>query len=272
MLYVVGMIIDNVKDNGNTRLVQGLNHLLELADTTKRISGVGTVAALRHIIVHWIVTPVVLRFVQARLVHRAIVITGQDMHGIDTKRLQVVDGPRLCQGKKLPRILGIGTGYREVTVMHLIDNDILSRTTHRGVALPPFRVAVAHIDDNGFLSIDSDSLCKDTRRRHAVDHKLVGFALLVAKGRNRPDTVVIELHVQAVIAKLDVTIGISRREKTEYGLVGRVGHLIEMEGLTTGATGYRQRHHTCNYQFFHTYLAMRLTAKPPPGASLIFSV
>ena len=76
VIDIVGMIIDHIEDDGDTSLVKSLHHLLELADATQGVVGVGAVATLRHIIVHRVVAPVVLWLVESSLVHRAVIITG----------------------------------------------------------------------------------------------------------------------------------------------------------------------------------------------------
>ena len=200
------------------------------------------------------------------------------MHGIDAESRQVLNGPGLRQGQELTGMLGCWLGDGEIAVVHLVDDEVLGRTTHWLIVLPPVRVAVAHIDDNSFLAIDSNSLGEYSRRGHTVDHEFIGLAFVVTKSRDRPYTIVIKLHVQAVVAKLNIAVGISRGEQPEDSLVGRVGHLVEMKGLLArAACHHRQRHHTYRYQFLHFLsvfrgLAIKLTAKPPPGASLIFNV
>ena len=83
MLDVVSMIIHHIKDNGNACLMEGIHHLLELTNTAVGIIGVGGVTAFGHIVVHRIVTPIILVITETCLVHRAIVIAGQNMDGID---------------------------------------------------------------------------------------------------------------------------------------------------------------------------------------------
>ena len=202
VLDVVGVVVDHVEDDADADAVEGLHHLLELADTAKRIRGVGTVRALGDIIVHGIVAPVVLRLVQTRLVDGAEVVARQDMDGVDTQLLQVVDGPRLRQRQELTGMLRIGTGDGEVAVVHLVDDEV-GRRSHRrtAVALPPFRVAVLHVDDDTFLAVHRHCLGKDARRGLTVNHELIGLALVVARGRDSPDAVGTERHRQAVGAQ-----------------------------------------------------------------------
>ena len=160
---VVGVVIHHVEDDGNACLVQGLHHLLELLDTGNGVVGVGGIAALGHVVVDRVVAPVVLVVAKTRLIDRAVVVAGQDVHGIDTQRLQVAEGPRLGEGEELARILGIWTGDGEVAVMQLINHQV-GRRLHDGtlVAAPVVRKRLRRIDDGGTLSVDSHGLGKDS--------------------------------------------------------------------------------------------------------------
>ena len=84
MFNVIGMVVHHIEDDTDTRLVECLHHLLELTDAHLRPIRIGGVATLGHIIVHRVVAPVILVVAEACLIHRAIVITGQDMDGIHT--------------------------------------------------------------------------------------------------------------------------------------------------------------------------------------------
>ena len=158
------MIIHHIEDDGNADLVQGLHHLFELADAHLRAIGVGGVAAVRHVIVHRVVAPVVLRFVEACLVHRAKVVAGQQVNSRDAQLLQMADGPRLRQCQELTRILGIGMGNGEVAVMHLVDNHVGRRLTHQtAVTVPPFRIGGLPVDNGSAPPVHTHSGGKHTR-------------------------------------------------------------------------------------------------------------
>ena len=105
VLDVVGMVVHHVEDDSDASLMEGLHHLLELADAADGVVGVGGVTALRHVVVHRIVAPVELWRVQTCLVDGAVVVTGQDMDGVDTQFLQVGDGPGLGESEELARML-----------------------------------------------------------------------------------------------------------------------------------------------------------------------
>ena len=78
------MVIDHIENDTDARLVECLHHLLELPDARGGRIRVSGIAALRHVIVQWVVAPVVLRLVQFGLVNRGIVERGQDVDGVDT--------------------------------------------------------------------------------------------------------------------------------------------------------------------------------------------
>ena len=129
-----GMIVNHVKDHPDARLMQGLYHLLKLLDPyfwIVRISGIRT---LRHIIVFGIISPVILVLVERCLVNGREVERGQDMHMRDAQFLKMINTGLLTtgghrapfgQGQEFPLMLNTGCWmYREVTVMHLIDDNI----------------------------------------------------------------------------------------------------------------------------------------------------
>ena len=158
------MVIDHVEDDGDASFVERLHHLLELQDATDGIIGVGGIAAFGHVVVHRVVAPVVLGLVEARLINGAEVIARQDMDGIDAQRLQVVDGPRFGEGEELTRILRIGTGNGEVTVVHLIDNEVGGRLDDGVLVITPtVGTRLRIVDDGGTTAIHSHGLGKDTR-------------------------------------------------------------------------------------------------------------
>ena len=107
-------------------------------------------------------------------------------------------------------MLSLGPIDGEVTMVHLVDHDVLPGTPHVPVTLPPCRVGIIHIDNDSFLAIDGDSLGKDARRSHPVDHKLVGLALLVALGCSRPNGIGSQGHRQRIVVEHHTAFGIGR--------------------------------------------------------------
>ena len=95
MLDVVSVVIHHIEDDADVCVVESLHHLLELTDAHFGLIGIRGVAALRHIVVHRVVAPVVLVVSETGLVDRAVVVARQDVDGIDSKLLQVLDGPGL---------------------------------------------------------------------------------------------------------------------------------------------------------------------------------
>ena len=139
VLNVVGVVVHHIEDDTYAGAVQGLHHLLELAYAAGRVVGIGGVAALRHIVVHRVVAPVVLIVGEACLVDRAEVVGGQYVHGIHPELLQVADGPGLGEGEEFARMLRTDTlhghvgvevdvaGDGEVAVVHLVDDEVGGR-------------------------------------------------------------------------------------------------------------------------------------------------
>ena len=163
MLDIVGVIINNVEDDSDTGLVESLHHLLELSDTTRGVIGIGGIATLGHIVVHWVIAPVVLGGIEFGLVDRSVIIAGQDMDCVHTQRLQMIDGPWLRQGKELTRILSILAGDGEVTVVHLIDHQIGRRLDRLvGITTPILRIGLHQVDDGATLTVYTHSFGKHT--------------------------------------------------------------------------------------------------------------
>ena len=66
---VVSMVVDHVEDDADASLVERLHHLLELADATRGVIGIGAVGTFRHVVVHRVVAPVVLIVLQPHFIH-----------------------------------------------------------------------------------------------------------------------------------------------------------------------------------------------------------
>ena len=64
--------------------MEGFHHLLELTDTYLGIVRIGRITTLGHVVIQGVITPIVLIITKACLVHRSIVVAGQDMDGIHT--------------------------------------------------------------------------------------------------------------------------------------------------------------------------------------------
>ena len=190
MLDVVGMVIHHVENHPDARLVEALHHLFEFTDTRFRLVGIGGVAALGNVVVHGVVAPVVLPFVETRLIDRAEVVAGQDVDGIHAELFQMVDGPGLCEREELAGIFRVLSGDGEVTVVHLVDDEVGRRLHDRSPVLrPAFRVSAPEVDDGAALAVHTHRLGEDTGALAASDVKGVELPHQVALHRCRPQVV-----------------------------------------------------------------------------------
>ncbi len=154
--------------------MQGLHHQLKLLDSRCWVVGIGRVAALRHVVVHGVVAPVVLWLLQACLVHRTVVVTRQNVYGRYAELLQVVYGPRLGQRQKLALMLGVGSVDGEVAVVHLVDDQVAGRLHHGPlVEGPSFRVGGLEVEHVAPLSVHADRRSAEAGRLLAL-HSLEG--------------------------------------------------------------------------------------------------
>ena len=241
MVNVVGVVIHHVENDTNSCLVQCLYHLLELTDAAGGVIWVRRVATLGHIIVHRVIAPVILRLVQARLIHRPIVITRQNVNGIHAQFLQVLNGPRLRQCQELAFVLCVSPIDREVTVMHLIYNKVSRRLGHRVlVTLPPCRADSLPVDDGTTAAVHADSLGKHAWAFTASHVERIELAHPVTLHRSRPQVITRPLHLDAlqhlfVLAVLvqayQHLLRIVRCKQLKRGLFWRVGHLVKGEIL-----------------------------------------
>ena len=83
------MVVDDVHDHAESRLVQGLHHLLEFLHADFAVRRIGRIAAFRHIVVLRIVTPVEIP--ARRFVNGGIVVNRLQVYVGDTKFLQIID-------------------------------------------------------------------------------------------------------------------------------------------------------------------------------------
>ena len=244
MFYVVSMVVHHVEDDGNTRLMKGIHHLLELTDAAVGVVRIRGIAAFGHVIVHRIVTPVILIVTQTCLVHRAIVIAGQDVHGIDTQRFQVFNGPRFRQSHELPGVFGIRACNREVAMMQLVNNEI-GRRLNDGmlVTAPVFRERLLPVNDGTTFTIDANGLGKHARTLATSHVEGIELVHQVASDSCCPNAVLLR-HLDGLqsLAALSILIdtnhhllGISRCKELERGLLWRISHLVELEILSQGS-------------------------------------
>ena len=85
-----GVVVNNVHDDGDARLVERLDHLLALGDSHVAVIGVRGVGALGNVVVLRVVAPVEL-VVGTRLVDGLEVIEGVELNGGHAQFLEIVD-------------------------------------------------------------------------------------------------------------------------------------------------------------------------------------
>ena len=244
------MVVYHIKDDGNACLMEGLHHLLELLDTDSGVVGIGGIASLGYVVVHWVVAPVVLVVAETGLIHRTIVVAGQDMHSVDTQLLKVVEGPRLGECEELAWILGIRTGDGEVTMVELIDDEVSWRLHHRATVVVPIGWRrLRHINNGSTLTIDSHGFGKDTRTLATTHIEGVETSHEVTLHSGCPQPVGIS-HLDGLQGLASHTVLIDSHyhflcrcggKKAEGRSLWTVGHLVEGEVLGGGYYGNQHK-------------------------------
>ena len=238
---VPGVVIYYIQNDLDAGLVECLHHLLELVDAHLGLVGIGGVATLGHVIVHRVITPVILRLVEAGLIDRGIVKRRQDVDGIHAQFLQVTDGARLGQGEVLTLVdKATRLVDGKVAVVHLIQDKVLGGNAGTFVGTPASRVGVGHVNDGATLAVHSHGGCPDTRALSAefaaiLHIKGVELTLEVALNGGLPDPCLGTFHVdgldrfaaQAVLVDaqfdlLGIVVGLYR-EITRAGGIGDPG-------------------------------------------------
>ena len=74
------MIVHHIHYNPEPVFVKGCNHLFQFIYSCCTIKRIGTVTALRHIVVEWIVAPVVLRFFGLTFINRVVIKKGEEVN------------------------------------------------------------------------------------------------------------------------------------------------------------------------------------------------
>ena len=86
---IIGMIVNHIHNNTDSRLMECLYHLLEFTDSDLSVIRIGSITALGNVIILGIVAPVKAR-IGITLVHGRIIVYGKKMHMRNTKRLQII--------------------------------------------------------------------------------------------------------------------------------------------------------------------------------------
>ena len=229
------VVVHHIENHPYAGLVQGLHHLLELADAHGRRIGVGGIAALGHVVVERVIAPVVLGAFEMTLVHGGIIERGQYVNGIDVQLLQMSNGSGFGQGQKLAFMLQSGGSINgEIAMMHLIDNKVGRRLGCRSaVGFPPLGIGGGHVYHGSACAIYAHGLGKDTGSLPPTHVKCVKTPLEIALDRGGPKV----LSGRPELDRLDqfsARSGIVKAEhrtdggiKLEYCLLGSVGHFVE---------------------------------------------
>ena len=86
---IIGVIINNVHNNSDSRLVKSGNHLLILINSKLSLIGIGRVATLGNVIVLRIIAPVKRR-IRICLVNRCVIVNGKQMNVSYAEILKVI--------------------------------------------------------------------------------------------------------------------------------------------------------------------------------------
>ncbi|MNC48918.1 hypothetical protein D3C75_980640 [compost metagenome] len=76
------MIVDHIHNHAQTAVMQRLDHSLQFADTYGRYIGIGSVGALRRVVILRIISPVVVWLVEPGLINAlcSIIVDRQQLH------------------------------------------------------------------------------------------------------------------------------------------------------------------------------------------------
>ncbi len=160
-ILLVGMVIHYIHNNPNPVFMQGLNHFLALPDPDDAIVGIRGIGALRHIVVHRVISPVELPFIPG-LVYRSIVKERQKLHMGDAQPLQIfhaggivpscpVHGKRLVLPPVFPGDAALDI-IGKILDMQLIDNPF-SAVPGRPVRLKSRRIRPGEIHHHASAAV-----------------------------------------------------------------------------------------------------------------------
>ena len=257
--------------------MQRLHHLLELVDAHLGFGGVGRVAAFGHIVVHRVITPVVLRGVEAGLIDRSVVERRQNVHCVHAQFLEVIYRPVFGECHELAWIVAACAldvqlrvevdvaCCREVAVMQFIEDEILGGNGGSLVGAPACRIGRLHVDDGATLAVHAHGLGPDTWSlavEFAVHFHLKGveLALQVALHGSIPQRFTLvggHLHRLERFAAQPLVIeaqrhrlGVAQRGEAEGGGLWRVFHFVaHLCACSRCGQERRNSHDKSNYSF-----------------------
>ena len=175
---IVSVVVNDIHDDTNTGFVERLDHLFRLANTASRIVGVGGITAVRYVVVHRVISPVVFILFEGSLVNGAVVKHRQDLEVGNTEFAQVVECRFFRHSEELPFVDNTGVRrYRIIANVGLV-HDNIRRIGHgrTNVFIPAFGVGSFEIEDRGTLAVYRNCFGKDTRR--------FGCPLAILEGTN----------------------------------------------------------------------------------------
>ena len=141
------MVVDDVEDDFDARLVEVLDHLLELDDLLARVAG-RAVAGHRREVAERVVAPVVAESAIDEVAFVDEVVDGKQLDGGDAELFEVRDaGFGGKSGVGPAEVLGnSGIEHREAADMDLVDDRVSEGNLGRTVAVP----VEVRIDDDAF--------------------------------------------------------------------------------------------------------------------------
>ena len=131
------VVVDDVEDHLDARLVQRHDHLLELGDLLAALAA-PRVVVVRREEADRVVAPVVAQALldEVRVVHE--LVHGQQLDGRDAERRQVADRRRMGEaGVRAAQLLGdVRVAHREALDVRLVDDRLVQRPARRAVRRP----------------------------------------------------------------------------------------------------------------------------------------
>ena len=171
----IGVVVNNVHNNGDASVMERLHQLLELLDPDVAVIGVGGVGAFGNVVVDRVIAPVAVGGGGGdRLVDGAEVIDRLELNGVDAVLDEIIHagghgacltverGAALGKGKISALVLfadaGIG-GDGEVTHMCFPnDGSGGAALENMVVGVPALGVGGIEVNDHGTVAVDADSL------------------------------------------------------------------------------------------------------------------
>ena len=160
----IGVVVDNVHDDADARVVKRLDHLLAFLDAHIAVVGIGGIGALGAVVVDGIIAPIVLLHDVLALVDGAEIIHGHDLDVLHAQLFEVVHAGRRAAADTVDgrAVFGEGEEFAPVRLHHAAgfrgrevrDGDLpyrsvrLVRHTDVTVILPVVGIGLGEVDDH----------------------------------------------------------------------------------------------------------------------------